>query len=175
MGTTPAKHCKFGENKSYNKKIRLKLPAVSERGRKRRLGGTNTTINRRNPLEILEVDEGDMKDALKRVATEPNPERRGWPLLEGGQEHHNGDQQEGQVPHQVQHQNGLRVVVIVVATEAVVIFALEAVRSGLGIVPKEDRTMLVGRDQAGGVASEREGEGNGLPGLRIASPVIFNA
>ncbi|GMN60792.1 hypothetical protein TIFTF001_029888 [Ficus carica] len=91
-----------------------------------------------------------MQKALKSVPRNPDPQRGRWFLSESRQEDDRRDQNEGQVPHHVQHQNRLRV------------RAALAVAVAVGISVTEDNPSPIGGgEEAAGVAGEREREGRG--------------
>ncbi|EXC30758.1 hypothetical protein L484_027933 [Morus notabilis] len=60
-----------------------------------------------------------MQNALKSVPSDPNSQRSRGFLSESGQQHHRRDQNKGQVPHHVQHQDRLRVSAALTVTVSV--------------------------------------------------------
>jgi len=81
----------------------------------------------------FEVHERHVKDALEGVAAEPEPQRRRWPLSERGEEDAGGGDDEGEVPHHVEHQHRARVRALAGVGVAVSV----VVRSVVGAVGEE--------------------------------------
>lgn len=82
----------------------------------------------------LKEDESHMKNALERVAAEPESERRGRPLAKRGEEDAGGHDDEGEVPDHVEDQHRARVpalsAVVVVGSTVCTVREEEAAAGG---------------------------------------------
>lgn len=115
-------------------------------------------MERDAPL-VLKEDKADMQKALQAIPRNPKAQRGGGAFSKRGQEDNNGDKNKGQIPDNVENQNGHRVGAIfpeegaaIEIVGGIVFVVVVGVGSGVGAVCQKG-AVAVGGNQTGSVAS----------------------